>query len=213
MRLKRQGLAVLLSCLVMLAVPALVFAAATPTLNQTINAGTLWTDILGSDGTTPVASPAIAFSAAAKSLSCQTSTATLGDNTNRLYVGNLATNNGWTLALAATGGDAATWSAGANTYKYNDAAGSGCTNGQMTVNPATGTIALDCSSNCTATGTSKGASATYVSGSVSSATLMSSSNGTGWKGYLTGVSLSQKIPANQSPASYSLGMTLTATAN
>jgi hypothetical protein len=41
---------------------------------------------------------------------------------------------------------------------------------------------------------------------------MSSTSGSAWEGYLTGVSLSQKIPATQAAGSYSLGMTITATA-
>jgi hypothetical protein len=210
MKRQRQSLLALVAGFITLVVPAVAFAALTPTLNQTINAGTLWTDILQSDGITPVASPAVAFSATTKSLTCQTSTATLGDTNNKLYVGNLAANSGWTLSIAATGGAAATWSDGSgHTYKYNDATSSGCTNGQMTVNPAVGTVTLDCNSNCTSTNVSKGTSSAYISGSTDSVMLMSDSEGSGWKGYLTGVSLSQKIPASQDSGSYSLGMTLT----
>jgi len=208
-----SGLVVAVLAAFALAVPAVTFAALTPTLNQAVNAGVLSADILGSDGTTPVASPAVTFGAVNKSFSCQTTTGTLGSNTNRLYVSNLGANNGFNLAIAATGGAAATWTdGGTKTYKYNDAAGSGCTNGQMSVDPSVGTITTDCNSSCSGVTVNKGSSDTYISGTKDSIVLMSTGTAGGWKGYLTGVTLSQKIPANQADASYSLGMTLTATA-
>lgn len=212
MSTKSRGATTLVFALSLLIAPAIAFAATTPTLNQTINPGTLTADILQADGTTPVATPAVGFSAVTKSLTCQTTTATLGDSANRLYVSNLAANGGWTLAMAAASGPTATWTAGANTYKYNDATNTGCANGQMTINPTVATVNLDCSSTCSAASVSKGAQASYVSGTTDSVTLMSSNSGAGWRGYLTGVGLSQKVPANQASGSYSLPMTLTVTA-
>jgi hypothetical protein len=195
-------------------VPAAVYASLAPSFTQTINAGSLTSDIYQSDDTTPVASPAAAFSSENYSFQCQTSTATLGDSNNKLNVTNLATGkSSWNIAIAATSGDSATWTSGGNTYKYNDSTGApaGCTNGQLTVDPSVSTITDDCNSSCTANdGTvSKGASTTYVSGSVSSATLMSDSAGTPWEGYMTGISLSQKIPALTPSGSYTLPMTIT----
>lgn len=212
MGVKKRGVATLVFALATLIVPATVFAANTPTLNQTINAGTLSTDILQTDDATPVTSPAVAFGALNRSFTCQTTTGTLGDTNNKVNVSNMATNNGWTLAIAATGGAAATWTSGANTYKYNDATGSGCTNGQLTINPAVTTITTDCSSVCNAVTVTKGSSTAFVSGTADSVTLASASTGTAWKGFLTGVSLSQKVPASQVAGSYSLGMTITVTA-
>lgn len=212
MGVKKRGVATLVFALATLIVPATVFAANTPTLNQTINAGTLSTDILQTDDATPVASPAVAFGALNRSFTCQTTTGTLGDTNNKVNVSNMATNNGWTLAIAATGGAAATWTSGANTYKYNDATGSGCTNGQLTINPSVTTITTDCSSVCNAVTVTKGSSTAFVSGTADSVTLASASTGTAWKGFLTGVSLSQKVPASQVAGSYSLGMTITVTA-
>lgn len=212
MKIKAFKLAAASATLAVLAVPAVVLAATTPTLNQSITAGTLSANILQSDDATPVASPSVNFGSLGRAFTCQTATGTLGDTNDLLNVTNMAANNGWTLALAATGGDSATWTSGSNTYNYNNATGSGCTNGQMTVNPSVATITTDCSSVCNAVTVNKGASTTYVSGTTSSVTLMSTSSGTGWAGYITGVSLSQKVPANQPSGSYSLPMTLTITA-
>lgn len=192
--------------------PAIAFAASTPTLNQTVNAGSISTDILGSDDTTPVASPAVSFTALNRSFACQTSTGTLGDPNNRLYVTNFAGGSSWSLTIAATSGPTAHWTSGSDTYAFNDAAGSGCTNGQLTVNPTAGTITTNCSTVCNGVSVSKGASTAFVSGTTDSVTLMSASSGAAWKGYITGIGLSQKVPAQQVAGSYSLGMTLTATA-
>ncbi len=208
-----SGLVVAVLAAFALAVPAVTFAALTPNLTQAVNPGVLSADIFQTDGVTPVASPSVGFSAVNKSFSCQTSTGTLGDSNNKLYVSNLGNNNGFNLAIAATGGAATTWTdGGSNTYKFNDATGSGCTNGQLSVDPSVGTITADCNSSCGGVTVSKGASFSFISGSKDSIVLMSTGTAGGWKGYLTGVALSQKIPANQANANYSLGMTLTATA-
>lgn len=196
----------------LLFVPAVALASSTPTLNQTVNAGSLTTNIYQSDDTTPVASPAVAFPALNRSFSCQTNTATLGDANNELNVTNFGTNNGFTLAIAATTGQTATWTSGGNTYKFNDATGSGCTNGQLTVDPSASTLTLDCNSVCTSTGVTKGSLTAFVSGTANSVTLLSSTSGSAWEGYLTGINLSQKIPATQVAGGYSLGMTVTVTA-
>lgn len=193
--------------------PAAVFASATPNLTQTINAGTLSTNIYQTDDATPVASPAVAFSAKNAAFTCQTSTGTLGDTNNKVNVTNLASGiNTWTLSIAATSGYTATWSDGTHTYKFNDATGTGCTNGQLTVDPSVSTLTDDCSSSCNDTNVTKGSSTAFNHGtSTDSVTLMSDTSGTAWEGYLTGISLSQKIPASQASGSYSLGMTITVT--
>lgn len=209
---KARAAVAVMSALFALLIPVVAFAATTPTLNQTINAGSLSADILQSDDTTPVASPTVAFAALNRAFTCQTSTATLGDASDKVNITNLASNNGWTLAIAATGGAAATWTAGGNTYKYNDTTGSGCTNGQMTVDPSVATVTTDCNAVCNAVTITKGSSTAYVSGTANSVTLASASSGAAWKGYLTGISFSQKIPASQASGSYSLGMTMTVTA-
>ncbi len=215
----------LLTCL--LASGSVVFAAPTPTLTQTITAGVLSTDIL--DATrNPVAAPAVSMSSKAFAFDCQTganaSTGTLGTNTERVYVINPGgANNGWNLTMAATGGATTTWANGGATrlIDFNDPTTGGCTDGadtdtasgQMTVNPSVGTLTTDCAS-CTATGVTKGASSAFSQGVTDSLTVLSAAAGSDdiWRGYLTGTSLSQVIPGETPADTYTLNLTLTATA-
>jgi hypothetical protein len=203
------------------------FAAPTPTLSQTINSGVLSTDILDASQVT-VASPSFSMTAKSTSFTCQSggsaSTGTLGAAAQRLYVINpgAAAPNGWTLAIAATAGPTATWTSGGNTFDFNDAGGSGCTDGadtdtkagQLTVDPSAGTITTDCAS-CTATNVTKGTSTAYVETTANSVTLLTASSSVQsvWRGYLTGASLSQVIPAETPSGTYTLNMTLTAAAS
>jgi hypothetical protein len=189
-----------------------VALAANSDVTQQINSGVLSAEILNGSRVT-VPSPSFSMSALSFSFDCQTATGTLGSAAQRLYVTNPSATSGgnsWSLSLAATG----PWSdGGSNTYAYNDAAGSGCTNGQLTVNPAVGTVTADCvSSNCTSAVITKGSS-TAMTGSTA-VTIMSSAIGdTVWRGYITGVSLSQAVPGEVPAASYTLPVTLTATAS
>ncbi len=210
-----------------------VSAANTPTLNQTINSGTLATDILDNNRS-PVALQSVAFSAKTFSFDCQygvnASTGVLGTNTQRLYVINPdAADGGWTLSLAATSGAAALWQNTGSTqnYDFNDPTGTnpGCSDGagadvdnrpgQLTVNPSASSIVTDCQ-NCTDSNVTKGSSTGFDQiGAVDSVTLLNAAAGSDdiWRGYLTDVGLSQTIPAEQPADSYSLQMTLTVGAN
>ena len=215
-RYKRIIIAISVSCFVLF--PVAASASLTPSFTQTINTGTISSNIYQSDDVTPVASPTAAFTAQNYSFQCQTSTATLGDTNDKLNVTNLATGiTSWNIAIAATTGYTATWTSGSNTYNFNNVTGTtaGCTYGQLTVNPSVSTITDDCSGSCTANDStvSKGASTAFNHAtSTDSITLMSDSAGTSWEGYMTGITLSQKIPALQAAGSYSLPMTITLTA-
>jgi hypothetical protein len=214
-RFLKSKVAVITAALGLLLAPAMAYAANTPNLTQTVNAGTLSTDILQSDDSTPVASPTVAFSTLNRTFTCQTSTGTLGDANDKVNVTNFGSNNGFVLSIAATGGYTSTWTAGANTYKFNDSTGStaGCTNGQLTVDPSVATLTDDCQGACNDTGVTQGASTAFDhTGSVDSVTLLSSTSGSAWEGYLTGIGLSQKVPASQPSGSYALGMTITVAA-
>jgi hypothetical protein len=215
----RQSL-VVLAGLSLVLVPAAAFASNAPNFTQTINAGTLTAGIVQTDDSTAVSAPAVAFGAQPFSFTCKTSTGTLFDGVNadsgQLNVTNLDTSvNSWTIALAATGGDSATWSDGTHTYKYNDATGSGCTYGQLTVDPSAGTVTDDCNSACASNDSTvikPGSSSAFLSsaGSTAPITLLSDTTaGATWEGYLKNVGLSQKIPAQQHDGSYQLGMTVT----
>ncbi len=228
---KRNSLAALVAIfLVLLFTVATVSAANTPTLNQTINAGTLTTDILNSSRVA-VVSPAAAFSAKTFSFDCQyggtASTASLGSNTERVYVINPnAANNGWSLSIAATSGATALWQNGGLTqnYDFNDPTGAnpGCNDGadadtkagQLSIDPSVSTINLDCLT-CTSTNVTKGSSTAFNQGTTDAITLLNAAAASDdiWRGYLTGVAMSQTIPAEQPADSYSVNMTVTVTAN
>jgi hypothetical protein len=116
--------------------------------------------------------------------------------------------------MAATGGATATWASPgppAHSYKFNDSAGSGCTNGQLTVNPAVGTLTAQ--TNCTTTSVSKGSSTAFTGSTA--ATLLNASSPAQIDCYweLINIGLSQKIPAGQLGGNYTINMTLTITAN
>lgn len=208
--LKKAYGAVLIAVVFAIVPTTATFAANTTNVTQAINGGVLSADILDASRVT-VASPSFAMTTTNFSFSCQTSTGTVGSTSQRLYVINpsgTTSPQSWSLSIAGSG----TWTSGANTYAYNDAAGAGCTNGQLTVNPAVGTVTADCASTaCTGAVITKGTS-TAMTGTTP-VTLLSAPVGTTiYRGYLTGVSLSQLIPAEKVIGSYSLPMTITATA-
>ncbi len=196
-----------------------VLASGTSNFTQTINAGTLAVDIVDGSYVT-VGSPTMAMSAATFSFTCQTITGTFGTASQVIYVANPdAADNGWTVSLAASA-VGAVWDGAASDFDFNDPTGSGCTDGadspdtvggQMTVDPSVGTLAEGQSAHGVAS-VSKGSSATYSSGVTDTITVLTGAAGSvdigDWK--LTGVSISQKIPAEQPAASdYDINMVLT----
>ena len=197
-------------------------------LNQTINAGTLTTSIL--DGSrVAVGSPSVTMSAKNFSFDCQyggsASTGTFGTTSERLYVTNPdAADNGWTLGIAATGGITTSWSGSGANYDFNDPTGTnpGCTDGvdtdsyagQLSINPSVSTITTDCAS-CSSTSITKGSSSAFDEGSTDSINLLTAAAGSDdiWRGYLTGIAMSQTIPAETPAAAFSLDLTVTVTAS
>lgn len=227
--LSKSAVAVLIFMLLLASV-ATVLAANNTDLNQTINSGTLVTDIRDASRAS-VASPAVAMSATTFSFDCLSGasrpTGTFGTNAERIYVDNPgAANNGWTLTLAATGGATDSWDNVGVTeqYDFNDPGGApaGCADGgdtdtlvgQLSVDPATsGVISTDCST-CTANNITLGSASAFDEGTTDSITLLNAaaaSDDTG-RWYLTGVDIDQTIPAEQPNDSYSINMTLTVTA-
>lgn len=196
---------------------ASVSAAVDTEFTQTINSGTLTTEILDENGDT-VAAPNVPFSTVATSATCQVnaSTGLLGTNTQRLYINNPgAAAAGWSLSMAATGGASAEWQGtGANTYSYNDATNGGCDDGQLSVDASDATSNLDCSGTCSNTGVTFGAMQAFASGSTDAVNLVNAAANSDdiWRGYLTGVEAMQTIPPSQNPDDYSIDMTVTAVA-
>ena len=189
------------------AAPA-VYAAttATSTLSQTISNGTLSTDVR--DGSNAVVgSPSFAMAARNVSTSQQSTTGTFGTTSQRISVDNPGgANNGFSLTLNATVPGTGKWDDGAShNYLYNGTAATG----QLTVDPSVSTWTALVG---TTTSISKGTS-TAFSGSTA-ITLATASNALEdiWNGYVTGVGLTQTIPANTPAGTYTLSMTQTVTA-
>lgn len=175
-------------------------------LTQQINAGVLSTDIRDASNAV-VANPVFAMGAVAVSTSQQTATGTFGDNAQRISVDNPAgANNGWTLTLNGKTPATSQWTGGAGSYKYN---GATAAEGQLTVNATAGTITPVTGG---ATGVSKGASATFNSASPITIMSADASSADIWNGYITGIGLSQTIPAAQPAGTYTLDMTQTVAA-
>lgn len=175
-------------------------------LTQQINAGTLSTDIRDASGNV-VANPSFALDPTSVSNSLQTTTGTFGSNTQRISVDNPGATQNWTLSLNATTPGTAKWVSGSNNYSYNGTSASG----QLTVNPAAGTLVGVVPSGNT-TGINKGTS-TAFSGSTPITLLTASSAANIWQGYITGIGLSQTIPASTPAGAYSIDMTQTVAAS
>ncbi|MBN1373790.1 hypothetical protein JW962_00440 [Candidatus Dojkabacteria bacterium] len=194
--------------------------SSTSGFGQTINPGTLSVDLVDSSYVS-VPFPLVVMSSRDFSFSCQTSTGTLGISNQQIYIVNPgATSAGWNLTIAASSPTALWESAGVD-YDFNDDAG--CLDGldpdwfggQMTINPSTANLAVGNCSSCTTNNISLGSEASFEEGNIDSITLMTGSSSSDSVGdwVLTGVSISQLIPAEQPPASdYAISLVLTITA-
>ncbi len=210
MRIARVAGSALLTLVAAVVVVGAAHASPQGQLTQSVTPGTLTTDIRDGSYTT-VASPTFGMSTLNISNDCQTSTGTYGSASQRIYVDNPGgANNGWTLSIAATAGASAKWVSGGNDYDFDDPAGSGCTNGQLTLDPSVGTVTADAG---TTTAITKGSSSAFNSNS--STTLLTAAAGSDdiFRGYLTGVGVSQKVPASKPAGSYAISLTQTILAN
>lgn len=210
-----------LSALAMLFQTAHVFASNATSFSQAINDSTQSVDIVDASGNT-VGSPGVTFGALTFSFSSQTATGTLGASAQRIRVYNPTGDATWSITVAATSGTSSLWTAGGNTYDYNDSntngtddADSDSKGGRLTVNASGGTVAgVPDDTTCSpSTGITKGSSAAFqdVSTSVTSITLLTggATATTYCRWDFTGISLSQVVPASQAAATYSLSFTIT----
>lgn len=190
-----------------------VYAASTPQFNQAIAEGAKSVDVVDGSGNS-VASPAVAFSAANFSFNTQDTTGTLGTAGEKIRALNPTSGVTWTVNLAGNA-TTSTWTTGSQYYDFNDSSGytdgadTDTYGGQMTVDPSAGTLAGV--SGCATTNVTKGTSDSFVEGTTNSIDLMSAAAGasTFCRWDLTGVNLTQKMPAGQAAGSYSISMTLT----
>lgn len=182
-------------------------------------AGSLASDIVDSGGT-PVASPSVSMTSTTIGFGCQTSTGTLGVTNEKIRISNSTGNPSWVLSIAGSA-PTSLWTQGGSTFDFNDGTSSGCADGgdtdtkagQMTQNPSTATISPQ--SGCNNTGLSLGSNAGFAEGTTNSVTLLSAGGSSSTNCYwdLTGVSLSQTIPAEQNSVTYTMNYVVTVVAN
>lgn len=193
---------------------AVALAASNSTLSQAITAGTLAIDIVDSGGTT-VASPAVTFAGATYSYATQQTTGTLGTSSERIRVYNPTATAAWTASIAGSATTAVWDATGATDYDFNDASGSGYTDGadtdsfggQLAVAPAGATLAGV--SGCSTSNISLGSNSAFVEGTTDSISIASSTTGaTFCRWDITGVGLTQNLPAGQATGNYSLNLVL-----
>ncbi len=192
-----------------------VFAANTVSLSATVS-GSLNVDIVDTNGDT-VGSPSVTMSGITYSnTDPQTTTGTMPSGTDLIRVTNPSATDTWGLTIAATSGTTAVWTTGAVTFDFNDAtalaadgADGDSVGGRLTVDASVGTLAGVAPT--ATTNVSKGSSTGFNEGTADSVTLLTASSGSDAPGQwdLSGVSLSQTVPAQQSPGTYTLGLTLT----
>lgn len=176
-------------------------------------------DIVDAAGV-PVAAPAVAMATQTFGFGCQTSTGTIGSATQKIRVNNTTATPGWVLSIAPTAAAAsAKWSDGTNSYDVNDPTSAGCSDGadgdalagQLTINPST--VTLTPATGCTNTGITLGTSTALSQGVTDAVTIATGGATAGINCYwdITGVSVSQTIPAEQavSTTGYTLSLTLT----
>jgi hypothetical protein len=179
-------------------------------------------DIVNNGGGT-VSNPSTAMNSTAMSNNCTDTTGTLGLSNQLIRVQNHSANPKWSLTIAATGGETALWSDGSALYDYNDPSGSpgGCAAGgdsdtyagQLSVDTGSASVAPE--SGCNTSGLTLGSNTAFDEGITDALTLADASNGASSGCYwdLTGFQLSQEIPSFQPPGNYTLGMTITLTAD
>lgn len=189
------------------------------TVTWATSAGTLSVDIVDSGGSS-VSSPTMAMAAAILSFAFQSIDGTFGVSSEKIRVSNTTSNPQWTLTMTTDSGPAAFWDSAGTDYDFNDpTAGAGdggdadSLGGQMTVDASGGTITPQ--GGCSNTDLSLGSSNAFNEGTTDTITLLTAGASAGTSCYwdLTGVDISQTIPAEQPVASdYSVDMTLTVTA-
>lgn len=185
------------------------------------NAGFLSFDIVDA-GNSSVLTPSYAMPATGFLFSCSNTTGTLGSSTQKLHTSNMSLSPAWTVSIAATDGSTALWRNGGNTqqFDFNDTTSSGCSDGadadsvagKLTIDPSVATLTPQ--GGCSNSNLSLGSSSTFNEGVTNAITLLSASSSAQTLCYwdLTNIGLDQVIPANQASDTYTLNLTVTATA-
>ncbi len=193
----------------------IAWASNLTTLSQSITAGTLSVDIVDASGVT-VGSPAVSFNSMTFNFDKATTTGTFGTSSQKIRLSNPTATAAWSVTLAATSGATTTWTdGGSNTFDFNDPAyaddggDADSVGGRLAVDPSVASLAGV--SGCSTSNVSLGSSSAFNEGVTNSVTVYSSTTAATYCRWdLTGVALSQSIPAGQKGATYSLNLTLTA---
>lgn len=186
--------------------------------------GSLTADIVDGAGAS-VSSPNYQMGSVGFPFTCSSTTGTIGTSSQKIRISNTTATPGWSLSLAATDGSTGLWRNGGNTqqYDYNDPSGSvaGCADGadadtragQLQVTP-TGSV-ITPQSGCSTANISLGSLASFNESVTNAITIASATSSASTQCYwdLTGIGLTQTIPANQASDSYSINFTLTLTAS
>lgn len=186
-----------------LGITATTYADDVTELTQVIDAGVLSTDVIDASGNT-VANPTITFPVKTQEASVQTSNATYPSGTNRALVSNPGATSAWRLQLQAEDGEGALWErdGGGATFDYNGTAAQG----QMTIDATSGTATL-ATLHGTATGITQQASPQAFAAAPNHVLdILTASGGVMWEGYLTGINISQTIPAGQAAGTYRINL-------
>ena len=178
-----------------------------------ILSGTLTVDIVDASGVS-VSTPSINFSPLSFSFNYQTSNGVFGTSSQKIRIDNSTANSQWSLSIAASV-PTSYWQGSTSNYDFNDPTANAVDGddadsygGLMTINPSTGTITPK--SGCTNTGLTLGSTGSFSQGVMDSITLLTSGSSaqTGCYWDLTGVGVSQTVPAEQNTDEYSLDMML-----
>lgn len=185
----------------------------------TESSGSLSVDILDSSDIS-VGSPSVSMNAIDFSFINQSTNGTLGTSSEKIRVENPTGSSTWTLSLAAEDGSTALWSSGTDFYDFNDPTANAedgadvdSYGGQMTIDPSSSTITP--AGGCTLSNISSGSSSSFNEGVTDSITLASATSGadTNCHWDITGIDISQTIPAEQPAGNYAIDMTLSIVAS
>lgn len=169
--------------------------------------GTLSVDIVDGAGSS-VTSPTVIFANKNFNWVAQQAAGVLGFTTpsvQKIRLNNTTANANWTLSIAATSGVSALWQGATYSYDFNGT----LTTGRLYVDP---TVTVTPQGGCSTTGINSSQAAYYFEQGVRDSITLVSASGAQTNCYwdITGVDLTQDIPAGQRPDGYSIGMTLTA---
>lgn len=163
----------------------------------------------------PVVGPSVSMSLAEFSFTDQAVSGVFGEANEKIRVENGTGTDTWTVSLAPDGGPTSLWEDGSKSYDFNDptanaqdGADTDSVGGQMTIDPTSATITPQ--GGCSLTNISSGSSSSFREGVVDSITIATATSGAETNCYwdITGIDISQTIPAEQPAGSYSIDMTL-----